>query len=130
MMLRRTPSSRQWEVSAWRYSSQYPQDGVHFRGRTLPVGGGKREQRQRVNAQVRRAPDDAPCRFGPGAVAFRARQASRRGPAAVAIANDRHVHLDGRVGRHRGARDPADRVLHEHAAFSAANFYNVLCNTK
>src|SRR5208337_1466983 len=108
---------------------QYSQNGVHFSGRTLPVCGGKREQCQCVDAELRRAPDNAPSRFRPGAVTLRAWQPSFSGPAAVTIANDRDMHLDGRICRQQVRAIP-NRVFHEPAASSAANVHNVLCNAK
>ena len=67
------------------------QDGVDFGGGALPVRGGKREERERVNADARRGFDDAARGFGSGAMTCGTRQAARRGPASVAIGNDGDV---------------------------------------
>src|SRR5258708_28832040 len=67
---------------------EQPQDGVHFGGWPLPVRGGKRKERESVNAEARRGLDNAARGFGSGAVAGGTRKPTRSGPAAVAIGND------------------------------------------
>src|SRR5207302_2355622 len=67
------------------------EDGGDFGGGALPVRGGKREERERVNADARRGFDDAARGFGSGAMTCGTRQAARRGPASVAIGNDGDV---------------------------------------
>ncbi len=99
---------------------EYLQNGVHFDGRTLPVRGGKREQRQCVNAQVRRAPDDAPCRLGPRAVTFRAWQARA---VAQRPLPSQMIATCSREPPSRVLRDPPEQMCCSMSmpAFSAAN---------
>jgi len=63
----------------------------YLRRRPLPVVGGEGVQRQRGDAEVRSGCDDAAHGFGAGAMAGTAWQAAARGPAAVAVHDDRDV---------------------------------------
>ena len=62
-----------------------------FGGGPLPVRGREREESEGVNAEMRRAADDAAGGLGAGAMAGGARQGAGGGPAAVAVADDGDV---------------------------------------
>jgi len=117
------------------------QDGRDLGGRALPVCGREGEEGEGVNPQVRRAADDAAGGFGSSAVAGRAWQGAGSGPAAIAVADDGDVELGGRRRERRMVlpelllqdfllRLMGERVQHEHASFSAADYRNVLCIAK
>src|SRR5260370_8347975 len=76
---------------------------MDFGSGTLPIRGGKREKRQRVNADAGRSLDDPASCFGASAMTGGARQASRNGPAAIAVRDDCYVEPgslgDGRLRR-------------------------------
>ena len=71
------------------------EDGVDLFRWALPIGGGQREQRERVNAQARRGGDNSPGGLRAGAVSGGSWQPARGGPTAVSIGNDGNVERAG-----------------------------------
>ena len=79
------------------------QNAGDFGGRALPVGRGKREESQRVDAEFRGGGDDRASGLRSCAMSGGARQFSRSRPASVAVGNDGDVELSRRR-RRRGLK--------------------------
>jgi len=123
-MVRRMSSSRQWGSFGRKIFVENLENGGDFGSGPRPVCGREREQREGVNAEMRRATDDAASGLCTGAMAGGARKGAGSGPAAVAVADNRDVELrcrnwDGRMRMENGFFQ--DRVMHEHDSFSAAD---------
>jgi hypothetical protein len=77
-----------------------------------------------MNAEVRRAADDAAGGFSTRAMAGGARQGAGSGPAAVAVADNCDVKRGCRRREGRVMLEDSffqDRVVHEHDSFSATD---------
>src|SRR5271170_4830757 len=84
------------------------QNGADFGSGTLPVGGGKREEREGVNAEAWGGFDDGASGFGSGTVPGGPRKSLGGGPAAVAVRNDGYVQRVLRGGLCRRRQESSD----------------------
>ena len=87
------------------------QEHCDFRPRPLPVVGGERVQRQRADAEPRRGLDDLTHAAHALLVPCRAREATRRGPPAVAVHDDGGVHHASRPARAENTEPQSTRAV-------------------
>src|SRR5713101_5407827 len=110
---------------------QQAQDAVHFRGRTLPVGRGEGEERERPDAETRRGFYNAANGVRAGAVSGGAGQPARDSPAAVAVGDDGHVKSVGLFFPRKRELRNMRLQMHSLVRFSAAKLRcELLYNTK
>src|SRR5438477_7337335 len=103
-------------------------DRIDFGRRALPVGGRDGEQGERVDAQLGSSFNDGTAGFRSRAMARGAPQATRSGPAAVAIGNDGDMQ-HGRRKRRRSIEDVLqDNVLNGHDDVSSPPRENIANN--
>ena len=79
-------------------AAEEPHQADDLGGGPLPVLGREGEERQVADGEVRAALDDLAHALGPALVTGKPRQSAARGPAAVAVHDDRDVTADPHLG--------------------------------